>query len=314
MTASLWLVAGLACAQFGGLAGPAPEDAPPPRPSTSRITAVTVYQGQALVTREVSVPEGDGTVELVVTPLPAQAVDSSLYTEGTDGLRVLSTRFRSRAVKEDTRQEVRAKQEQLKKLRADAQRLQNEVAVQEQDLRYLSKLEGFTGTALTGLTAQGRLDGEAILTLSKFIMESRGARTAAETDLRQQLQANAEAAEFAKRQLAELSTGSSRNERDAVIVVQKAGREAGTVRLGYLVGSATWTPQYRLRGTADNAPVRLEYLAAVSQQSGEAWPGVRVTLSTSQPSLDATPPELLPLKMAVADDAASGLIEAKDES
>src|SRR5687767_4220126 len=223
MTASLWLVAGLACAQFGPPAGPAPgdpaqdarrrdEDAPPARPSASRISAVTVYQGQALVTREVSVPEGDGTVELVVTPLPAQVVDSSLYTEGTDGLRVLSTRFRSRAVKEDTRREVRAKEELLKKLQADAQRLQAEVAVQEQDLRYLHKLEGFTGTALTGLTEKGRLDSEAILTLSKFVMENRGAKSKAETDLRRLLQANAEAAEFARRQLAELSSGSSRTE------------------------------------------------------------------------------------------------------
>ena len=117
-----------------------------------------MYQGQALVTREVSVPEGDGTVELVVTPLPAQTVDSSLYTEGADGLRVLSTRFRSRAVKDDTRQEVRAKEELLKELQTDAQRLQKEIAVQEEDLRYLQKLEGFTGTALTGLTAKGRLD------------------------------------------------------------------------------------------------------------------------------------------------------------
>src|SRR5262245_5011457 len=116
MTAPFWLVAGLACAQLGPPVEPAPansvqnaraqiENVPPPRPAPSQITAVTVYQGQALVTREVSVPEGDGTVELVVTPLPAQVVDSSLHTEGADGLRVLSTRFRSRAVKDDTRRE-----------------------------------------------------------------------------------------------------------------------------------------------------------------------------------------------------------------
>ena len=261
MTASFWLVAALACAQVGQTAEPAPanpaqdvskhvESVPRPRPAASKITAVTVYQGQALVTREVSVPEGDGTVELVVTPLPAQTVDSSLYTEGTDGLRVLSTRFRTRAVKDDTRQEVRAKEELLKKLQADAQRLQKEIAVQEQDLQYLQKLEGFTGTALTGLTEKGRLDSEAILTLSKFVMENRGAKTKAETDLRQQLQANTEAAEFARRQLAELSAGSSRVERDAVIVVHKARPQAGTVRLGYLVGAANWWPQYRLRGAA----------------------------------------------------------------
>ena len=77
----------LAADPTGAAASPAA-----PRPATSRIVAVTVYQGQALVTREVSVPEGAGTIELVVTPLPPQTVENSLYTEGADGLRVLSTR------------------------------------------------------------------------------------------------------------------------------------------------------------------------------------------------------------------------------
>ena len=49
------------------------------------------------------------------------------------------------------------------------------------------------------------------------------------------------------------------------------------------------------------------------QQTGEAWPDVRVTLSTARPSLDAAPPELLPLKMAVAGVADSGPIDAHDD-
>lgn len=118
MNAALWLAAGLACAQLGSSGEQAtraptqdtrtPADSgPPPRPVASRITDVTVYQGQALVTREVNVPEGGGTLELLVSPLPSQTEDSSLYTEGAEGMRVLTTRFRSNAVKDDTRQEVR---------------------------------------------------------------------------------------------------------------------------------------------------------------------------------------------------------------
>jgi hypothetical protein len=324
MNASLWLAAGLACALLGSPADQTTvktsrdartqaEVLSPPRPAVSRIVAVTVYQGQALVTRKVSVPEGEGNVELVVTPLPPQTVDNSLYTEGADGLRVLSTRFRTRAVKDDTRQEVRARQDLLKKLSADALKLQKEIAVHEQDLQYIQKLEGFTGSALTSLTKQGRLNSEAILSLSKFIMENRAAKSTSETDLRQRLQANTESAEFVRRQLAELSAGPGRLERDAVIVVNKARPAAGTVRLGYLVSAANWSPQYRLRGGADNAPVRLEYLAAVVQQTGEDWPGVRVTLSTARPSLDAAPPDFLPLTMAIADTADSGPLEAKDD-
>jgi hypothetical protein len=148
-------------------------------------------------------------------------------------------------------------------------------------------------------------------------MENRGTKTKAATDLRRQLQASTETAEFTRRQLAELSAGTSRVERDAVIVVHKARPQAGTVRLGYLVGSASWWPQYRLRGggaaAAAGDRVRLEYLAAVVQQTGETWSGVRLTLSTARPSLDAAPPELLPLKMAVAGAVDSGPIEASDD-
>ena len=66
MNASLWLAAALSCAQLGSPAdqttvntssaarGQAENHSP--RPAVSRIVAVTVYQGQALVTREVSVP------------------------------------------------------------------------------------------------------------------------------------------------------------------------------------------------------------------------------------------------------------------
>jgi Domain of unknown function (DUF4139)/N-terminal domain of unknown function (DUF4140) len=324
MTASFWLVAGLACAQFGGMgngnpANPDPnvqkpvEDAPTPRAAPSKIVSVTVYQGQALVTREVTVAEGPGIVEVVVTPLPGQTVDSSLFTEGSEGLRVLSTRFRTRAVKEDTRAGVRAKGELLKTLGSEARRLEQEIAVQEADLQYLRKLEGFTGATLSNLTEKGHLDSQAVMILSKFLMESRASKSKVETDLRQQLQINGEATEFAKRQLAELSSGSSKIERDAVIVVQKTRAEAGTVRLGYLVGSAGWSPQYRLRGTTNDAPVRLEYLAAVTQQTGEDWPDVRVTLSTARPSLDAAPPDLLPLKMDIGSLANAGPIEAPDD-
>jgi Domain of unknown function (DUF4139)/N-terminal domain of unknown function (DUF4140) len=320
MNAAFWLAAGLACAQAGpppataaGDASNQAENGPPPRPANSKITAVTVYQGQALVTREVSVPEGDGTVELVVTPLPPQTIDSSLYTEGADGLRVLTTRFRTRAVKDDTRAEVRAKEEAIKGFEADAERLRKQIGVQQTDLRYLEKLEGFTGTTLAGLTEKGRLDSDAVLSLSRFVMETRGTKAERETALRLQLQKNAETVEFTKRQLAELSAGPGRVERDAVIVVQKTRPQAGTVRLGYLVGAANWWPQYRLRGAADGASVRLEYLAAVVQHTGEHWSGIRLTLSTARPSLDAAPPDLLPLQMAVAGAVDPGPIDAHDD-
>jgi hypothetical protein len=324
MNATFLLAVALACAQIGAPAEQAArtpvddgqtqvESGPALRPAASKITDVTVYQGQALVTREVTVPEGEGTLELLVTPLPAQVEGRSLHTDGADGLRVLSTRFRTRAVKDDTRQEVRAKEELVHKLQTEAKRLQQEIKVQEEDLKYLEKLGGFTGTAVSGLTEKGRLDSEPIIALSKFIMETRSAKAKAEVELQRELDANTGTAEFTAKQLSELSAGTSRVEHDAVIVVHKSRPQAGTVRLGYVVSAANWSPQYRLRGGAADAPVRLEYLAAVVQQTGESWSGVSVTLSTARPSLDAAPPDLIPLKLAVAGGGDSGPIDAHDD-
>ncbi|HWE40297.1 MAG TPA: hypothetical protein VG406_27340 [Isosphaeraceae bacterium] len=80
MTAWKWLAVGV-LSSTAMAQGPAPapepvqapaarravEDVPAPAAASSRVAAATVYQGVALVTREVTAPEGKGTVELVVT-------------------------------------------------------------------------------------------------------------------------------------------------------------------------------------------------------------------------------------------------------
>ncbi len=158
-----WLVLCLISATAQGQP-PAPgaarpvEDQPAPKSALSRVSAVTVYQGSALVTREVVVPEGKGLVELVVTPLPGETAANSLYTEGADGLRVLSTRFRTRAVREDTRAAVRAKDSEIRTLTAEAEQIGKEIQVLQQNLDFLLKLENFTGATMQGVAEKGMLD------------------------------------------------------------------------------------------------------------------------------------------------------------
>ena len=112
----------------------------------------------------------------------------------------------------------------------------------------------------------------------------------------QQIQAMQEEIAFMQRQLGELAAGASRTERDAIIVVDKANAPGGKVRLNYLVNSAGWRPQYKLRAGAEKDPVQVEYLAALTQQTGEDWSGVDVVLSTAQPLLSASATRLSVLR------------------
>ena len=201
-------------------------------------------------------------------------------------------------VKEDTRKEVRAKEAQIHTLKLEAEQIQGEIKVIEQNLQLLTKLEDFTGATLKQLSDKGQLNSEATLTLARYVMTTRGERATAMVGLQQKLQENTAATEFANRELAELTAGSSRIERDAVVVVDNPG-PAGKIRLNYLVTAATWRPQYRFRAGGEKDPIQLQYLAAIEQQSGEDWTGVDMTLSTAQPQLNATPPDLLALDITV---------------
>ncbi|HCO92514.1 MAG TPA: hypothetical protein DIU00_00945, partial [Phycisphaerales bacterium] len=52
--------------------------------TTGTISKVTVYRGQALVTRNVSVNLPPGTSELIVKDLPARIVPESIYAQTSD--------------------------------------------------------------------------------------------------------------------------------------------------------------------------------------------------------------------------------------
>jgi uncharacterized protein (TIGR02231 family) len=160
-------------------------------------------------------------------------------------------------------------------------------------------LEAFTGSSLTHLTDKGFFNSDAIMALAKYVMETRIEKAREQVNLGQQWQTNQEQVAFLRRQLEELSSGGGKTEHDAIIVVDKRNAAAGALRLNYLVSSATWRPQYKLRSGKDQEPVQLEYLAAVEQTTGEDWNNVAITLSTAQPMLNAAPPELKMLDVAV---------------
>jgi uncharacterized protein (TIGR02231 family) len=254
-------------------------------------------------------------MEVVVSSLPPMTVDSSLYTEGVDGMRVLTTRYRQRAVREDTREAVRVREARLNELRTFIATLERETQVIEQNLHLLSKLENFTAASMQQLAEKGMLNPEAVIGLTKFVMEDRNTKATRQVKIAEEIQQTRKQIEFVEREIREISAGASKTERDAVIVIDKQNAAAGTVRLSYLVNNAGWQPTYRVRMTDENRPVQLEYLAAVTQQSGEDWSGVNLVLSNAQPMLNAAPPDLLALNVstiATRPDAPQIAFDAKD--
>ncbi|MBS1636852.1 MAG: mucoidy inhibitor MuiA family protein [Bacteroidetes bacterium] len=77
-----------------------------------------------------------------------------------------------------------------------------------------------------------------------------------------------------------------------VISVLADAAGTGTVNVNYFVNSAGWTPNYDLRTSGIESPVKLTYKAMVHQNTGIDWTSVKLTLSTANPHQSLTLPEL----------------------
>ncbi|MBN2447892.1 MAG: mucoidy inhibitor MuiA family protein, partial [Phycisphaerae bacterium] len=266
---------------------------------TGKIDAVTVYRGQALVTRLVDIPGPAGLREITITDLPEQILPGSIHAETADELSVRSVRYRVRPVDKDVRDEVReldAKIDETNNLLRANQRFTEETAERK---AYLERLETFTAATANVELTQGVLNAPTVRELTEFIFKAREDLANGQLELEREQKTLASQLELLQRKRNELTGGSNRVVREAVIFIDLPNDAGGKMRLRYLVNNSNWSPSYNVRHAADQDGLLVEYNASIEQMSGEDWTDVETTLSTATPSLVAKAPTLEPMQITL---------------
>ena len=264
------------------------------------ISKITVYRGQALVTRTISIDLPAGSSELIVEGLPAQVVPESIYAQSPDTIKVLSVRFRERPVMEDTREEVKQLDAQIEDVKHKLKYAESELTHFNQQWQMFEKLKDFTITAAQSDLNRGLLTFEPIQNLATFIEEKGLEYHKHKLELEDQIAELKKQQELLERNRNELTAGRSRTEREAVLFISTEGGRKASIELSYLVNGANWQQQYNLRANPKKSTVLVEYNAVVNQTSGEDWNGVNINLSTAEPTMVAAAPTLTPMLVALA--------------
>jgi hypothetical protein len=271
--------------------------------TSGRVVRVTLYRGQALVTRDVPLPARSGALEIVVPDMPAGIVPDSLYAEGGAGIEVRAVRFRTRAVGEEPREEVRALDKQIAETQQSLSTNESAQKMVFRRLVYLDKLESFVVPATHGDLNRGVLDAEALERVVVFGFEQSTA--AHEEQLKLEGEARDLQASLALlgRQRAQLQASSTKTIREAVIFLEKRGSDAATASLSYIVTHCGWSPTYNIRALESGEGIQVEYNAVIQQMTGEDWSNVVFTLSTATPALSAAGPGLAPFTVSLTANA-----------
>jgi len=268
-----------------------------PVPADSKVEAVTVYRGQAMVTRLVTLPPATGELQIVVGDLPAAVIGSSLAAsaDGTDGVTIRSVRFRAEPVSDAPRPEVADLETQLKDVQHDLFAIEQKMALLKQQHAYLNKLEAFVAPTANVEMAKGVLNPQMLAELTEMAFERRGQLIDRHVALTAETRELTEHRDLLVRKLTELAQDAPDAIREAVVFVGKDTPGPAAIRLRYLVNEANWTPAYNLHLAEGNQSVEAAYLADARQMSGEDWDDVTLTLSTATPHLNARNPILGPM-------------------
>ena len=257
-----------------------------------RVTHVTVYRGQALVTRTIPLEGAAGSRELVVGNLPEQVTSESLFAEGGEQVEVRAVRYRTSAVGEEPREELRKLEEAIAETTEKLEVAKSAQELANKRATYLDQLDGFVATTAKSDLARGVLDADALQKVTLFSFEQR--KTVADEMARitkDVSEFNAQL-ELLKRKQSELTSGTLRTVREAVLFVEKKDEGAAVVLLSYLVANCGWSPAYTFRADADQKEIRVECHGLVNQMTGEDWNDIALTLSTASPALSASGPGL----------------------
>lgn len=275
-----------------------PANEPPPA-NDGTIQQVTLYRSQALVTRRIEVPAGDGLRVVKVGRLPELLVPDSVYAEGEGTTEVRAVRVSGSVESESQREDVRALESEIEELGQQLAAVSSEAEVVAQDLQFLDGLMGFTATTSAADLNRGVLDAEALIQLTEFSMAQRRELAAQKLQLQQSAAALTEQLNVKQRRHGVLVKGRQTTVYQAEVFLETAAGAEGTLQLSYLVNGCGWSPQYTIRGSLGEDTFAVRYSALVSQMSGETWEGVELTLSTASPSVSSSGPTLTPFRVTL---------------
>jgi uncharacterized protein (TIGR02231 family) len=91
-----------------------------------------------------------------------------------------------------------------------------------------------------------------------------------------------------------LTTGSVKNTTEIILNASSKNKAAVDFEISYVVTNAGWVPKYDVRANDLEKPVELNFKADVYNATGFDWKNVAITLSTGNPSIDNTQPNMSP--------------------
>jgi uncharacterized protein (TIGR02231 family) len=255
------------------------------------ISEVTVYTDRARVTRQGTRHLAAGEQTLSIENVPTSMQDDSVRASGRgEGVRILGVETVRDYITEAPEEDLAALQKELETLQDQDTALVDAAAAEDARQDYLKNLRNSSSQTLPRGVANGRAKMDDVTALARYVEGELADSQSKKRAIAQQRRELARQIEVVQKKLQPRWV--SKERRAINVIVEAAAETDFDLEVTYSVLGASWSPLYDIRLIEDK--VSLGYLANVQQQTGEDWPAVKLSLSTAQPAVSSTIPELDP--------------------
>lgn len=278
----------------------------------SAVSSVTVFLNKALVSREFSKSFEPGLYTVEFSQLPISLEDGSIRVsgKGTAEVKILNVRIQKEILAEAFRKELRKRAEELDKLRQEIGKWDDVEMTLEYREEFLFSLSEKTAEAITQakeVKPPSLTEWEDML---DFLENQINALNARKREAQVKLSTLSDQEDRILQELESDKMGLVKGEKTILIDLEVLRRGRLSISASYIIPNASWKPVYDLRISTEENDSSLGYGALISQDTGEDWPDVDLTLSTARPVFLGEFPEIEPAYLIVSS-VEKGMIRGK---
>jgi uncharacterized protein (TIGR02231 family) len=264
----------------------------------AKIEDVTVYPDRArVVARGEAELTEEGAHRLLFDDLPLTIDRESVRVggRGTARVRVSGVEVVSKYYEHTPSSNARELEEAIEKLMDEIKIQKDKEQGLKTHMQYLAGLWQATGEYAWGL-ARGRNSVQGQTELVQFLREQDLATKAEQREIEQTVRQLNRKLQKLQQELNLLRSARPTQRYQAIVEVEVLAAGTFKAELTYVVSQAGWQPLYDLRllESSTGRGVELTYIAQITQNSGQDWRGVSLTVSTARPALNQRLPELQP--------------------
>ena len=261
------------------------------------VKDVTVYPDRARVSGLGSCELTVGRHRLIVPDLPLSMDTNSIRVRGSGAaqVRLLGVEVTRQFFEESPAEAVRVLETQIEEVQDSLRVLEDQKAGWQAHGTYLDGIRQATAEFAKGLS-RGKTTVAEQQQVIAFLQEQDEAMRTAVRQLDQEQRALMRRLQKLQAELKQIKSTRPPQQYQAQIEVEVLSDGRFQPELSYVVNQAGWQPLYDIRLVPENGRYALEinYLAQVTQRSGQAWSQVNLAVSTARPALNQKLPDIHP--------------------